>query len=257
MYLNQISNYWDTRAEGYSISIHKQLAGQECQKFAEILRTAAPAGKPLNCLDLGCGPGFFSILLAQEGHQVTAVDCSEGMLEKARANFREVGVVVDTLKGDVQALPFADHSFDYIVSRNLVWNLERPAAAYAEWMRILRPGGKILVVDGNHYLHYYDEVYKAFHDASPSKHDCYGVDPTPINNIARGLPLSKERRPDWDVQTLLSLGMKELHVCVEHRSYTDPKTGIQHSVITDFVIWAEKPASSRGLLETDELKSMS
>ena len=191
MYLNQIAQYWDTRAEGYSITVHKQLSSNECEQFAALLKSSAPPGKTLKCLDLGCGPGFFSILLAREGHQVTAVDYSEGMLEKARANFRKAAVTVDTVRGDVQALPFDDNSFDYIVSRNLVWNLEHPAEAYAEWMRVLKPGGRLLVVDGNHYLHYYDPLYQVLKEATTKTHDCYGVDPTPINNIARDLPLSK------------------------------------------------------------------
>ena len=252
MYLNQISHYWDTRAEGYSNAIHEQLTGSEGVMFAEILRASAPAGKVLNCLDLGCGPGFFSILLAREGHEVTSVDYSEGMLETARTNFREAGVTVSTSRGDVQALPFADNSFDYIVSRNLVWNLEHPAKAYAEWMRILKPGGRILVVDANHYLYYYDNAYEALREATASTHNCYGVDPTPINNIARDLPLSKEHRPAWDVKTLLSIGMKHLDVSVNHRSYTDPKTGEEHAVISDFIVCAEKPSDGPRLSEKAE-----
>lgn len=241
MYLHQIARYWDTRAEGYSINIRKELAGNERDMFAKILKSSAPPGKALKCLDLGCGPGFFSILLAREGHDVTAVDYSERMLEKAKENFAEAGVAVNTVRGDVQALPFDDDSFDYLVSRNLVWNLEHPAEAYAEWVRVLKPGGRILVVDANHYLHYYDTAYQVLRETAVRAHHCHGVDPTPINNIARDLPLSKEHRPMWDVKTLLSLGMKHLHVSVSHRSGTDPETGKERTLITDFVVCAEKP----------------
>ena len=81
-------------------------------RISKKLRNSAPEEKALSCLDAGCGPGFFSILLAQEGHTVTAVDYSEEMLRRARDNFLEIGVEVSTLRGDVQSLPFQDESFD-------------------------------------------------------------------------------------------------------------------------------------------------
>ncbi|MEG1165841.1 MAG: class I SAM-dependent methyltransferase, partial [Oscillospiraceae bacterium] len=120
MYLKQIGTYWDTRAEGYSITIHEQFENGEDNFFRNMLRSCAPSGECLDCLDVGCGPGFFSILLSQLGHDVTAFDYSEGMLSQAKENFAEMDVEVKTAQGDAQNLPFRDNSFDYIVSRNLV-----------------------------------------------------------------------------------------------------------------------------------------
>lgn len=65
---------------------------------------------------------------------------------------------------DAQHLQFADESFDAIVSRNVLWNLEDPAMAYREMYRVLRPGGTILVEDGNMYLYLYDEAYEKLHN---------------------------------------------------------------------------------------------
>jgi len=98
MYLDQIAHYWDRRAHGYAKTIQEQLSGQERDFFQRLLRNQAPAGKSLRCLDIGCGPGFFSILLAQAGHQVTAMDYSQGMLEHAKQHFHEAGVAVATLQ---------------------------------------------------------------------------------------------------------------------------------------------------------------
>ena len=254
MYLNQISKYWDTRAEGYSQTIHQQLAGSDHQTYAHILEEFAPTGEGLSCLDLGCGPGFFSILLARNGHRVTAFDYSEGMLDIARKNFAETGVDVETRQGDAQNLPFADGSFDYIVSRNLVWNLEQPERAYSEWTRVLRPGGKLLIVDANHYLYYYDADYEAIREVTSGTHECYGIDPTPINEIARDLPLSKIHRPEWDMKVLLAMGMSNFDISVSHRGVVDQKTGNTHEIVTDFVLCAKKPSDKTDLTD-EELQS--
>ena len=246
MYLKQIGTYWDTRAEGYSFSIRSQLCSEVGDYFRKILKDSAPKGNGLSCLDIGCGPGFFSILLAQEGHLVTAVDYSENMLCQAARNFSEMGVEVSTKQGDAQNLPFPDGSFDYIVSRNLVWNLEQPEHAYREWLRLLKPGGHLLVADGNHYLHYYDDDYLCAKENTSQQHNCYGVDPTPINKIAHTLPLSQMHRPAWDMDKLLQMGIDQINTRVSRTAYTDPDSGENKSLIADFVICARKPVYSVG-----------
>lgn len=244
MYLNQIAHYWDTRATGYSNTIHDRLASGERDYYLGMLRSCAPEGEKLRCLDAGCGPGFFSILLAREGHSVTAVDYSEGMLAQARGNFKEMGVNVEAVQGDVQKLPFENGSFDYIVSRDLVWNLEQPELAYREWMRLLKPGGVLFVFDGNHYLYYFDKTYSKAREAGVNiePHNCYGVDSSPINEIARELPLSRVRRPQWDMETLSSLGMAEISVREESREFTDSESGETETIVFSFAVSARKPA---------------
>ena len=256
MLLDQIGSYWDTRAAGYSATIHEQLQNGEALYFRELLREGAPRSGTLDCLDIGCGPGFFSILLANEGHRVTAVDYSEGMLAQAKANFVETGVSVTLMRGDAQTLPFSDGSFDYIVSRNLVWDLEHPEKAYVEWLRLLKPGGRLFIADGNHYLYYYDDAYQEAEKQYRGlhHHDCQGVDPTPINEIARALPLSKEYRPAWDVAKLLELGLERADVRVSRKGFR--ANGEDKSVISDFVIFAEKPAPVPVLSDAEQQRAI-
>lgn len=258
MYLKQIASYWDTRAEGYSQTIHEQLKGNEYSFFADLLQSCAPAGESLSCLDIGCGPGFFSILLAQMGHNVTAFDYSEGMLARAQENFLEMGVEVDTQQGDAQNLPFDDNSFDYIVSRNLVWNLEQPEQAYSEWLRVLKPGGRLFVADANHYLYYFDNDYmhsKMLREENTTKHT-HGVDPTQINEIAYNLPMSKVLRPKWDIDKLLEMGMVQVAVEVKHNHVTVPETGESKAIITDFYLSAEKPSQKAKLFPAEERRKI-
>ena len=92
MLLDKIGSYWDTRAAGYSATIQKQLENGEAAVFRALLREGAPRGETLKCLDIGCGPGFFSILLAKAGCRVVGVDGSAGMLRHASQNAAGQGV---------------------------------------------------------------------------------------------------------------------------------------------------------------------
>ena len=250
MLLNQIGEYWNDRAEGYSKTIHEQMANDTIRNYELLIRRIQPRGEGLNCLDIGCGPGFFSILLSKMGHQVTSFDYAGEMLEKTRANMLEAGFEPHTVQGDAQDLPFEDDTFDMIVTRDCMWCLEHPDKAYAEWLRVLKPGGRLLNSDGNYYLYHCDESYKkerALREARARKegtrvtHDTYGVDPSRIDNIAKELPLSRIRRPEWDCEEMGKLGFVNIRLQTSHHVFTDPDTK-ESCLHTDrFEIWGEKP----------------
>jgi malonyl-CoA O-methyltransferase len=94
----------------------------------------------LSVLDLGCGTGRHAVRLAGAGAVVTGVDFSEGMLEEAR---RKPGAgAVHFLKHDLhQPLPFADGTFDRVVSGLVLEHLQDLTPFFAESRRVLRPGG--------------------------------------------------------------------------------------------------------------------
>ena len=245
MMLDRIAAYWDTRAEGYSESIHAELAGGGADEYRSLLRQALPEGRKRTALDMGCGPGLFTLLLNEMGVCVTSADYSPGMLERTEQNCAEAGYSANTVRTDAQALPFADASFDFVCSRNLVWNLEAPERAYSEWMRVLRPGGRLLVCDGNHYLHYYHEDYRreraqALAQGRAAEHSTGGVDPAPINEIARELPLSRELRPEWDERTLSALGLRRINVRRFERIFKDDESGEEKKLTHRFALWGEK-----------------
>lgn len=220
-YLEDIKDYWTLRAEGYSCSILEDLEKGKVERHLSVIKKYTGDGKPLDVLDIGTGPGFFPILMGREGHNVTAVDYTEAMLEMARSNSEKFGVNGTFLRMDAQDLDFPDESFDLILSRNLIWDLERPRKAYEEWLRVLRPGGRMIILDGNFYLHLHDKDYAEIEskkDGTRSHTNLMGVDTNIIKEIARNLPLSKERRPQWDVNTLIGLGAKAIHTELTHGS---------------------------------------
>lgn len=169
---------------------------------------------------------------------MTAFDYSDGMLNQAKQNAASAGVTAEFVQGDAQKLPFEDETFDMIVTRNLTWNLEHPEKAYREWLRVLKKGGCILNYDGNYYLHYYDEEYRQEYEIRQIHHGdehkyIENVDVNIINNVARDLPLSREKRPQWDINLLLEMGVKGLETEVDRSRFED-EHGKDHQVIDSF-----------------------
>ena len=103
--------------------------------------------KPLKILDIGCGAGFFSILLAAKGYDVTGIDLTESMIEEAVSLAAEEKSNARFQVMDAEKLAFPDETFDVIVSRNVTWNLPHPEKAYVEWLRVLKTGGLLLNYD--------------------------------------------------------------------------------------------------------------
>ncbi|HBN56586.1 MAG TPA: SAM-dependent methyltransferase [Lachnospiraceae bacterium] len=209
MILSQIEKYWSGRAEGYSeVNRHEFATGQDQVWFREI-RKHLPKEKNLKILDVGTGPGFFAILLAGQGYDVTAVDYTSAMLAKAKQN---AGVLADRIhfyQMDAQRLEFPDGMFDVVISRNLTWNLEEPDRAYAEWMRVLKDGGKLLNFDANWYHHLFDKEKRRKYEEDRMQvearqmedhYTCTDIDA--MEKIARQVPMSRTMRPEWDLQVL-------------------------------------------------------
>ena len=102
---------------------------------------------PARVLDVACGAGHTALALAAAGLSTTAVDLTEEMLAQGRALARERGVAVVFDRGDVEALPYPDGSFDLVVSRLAAHHFPDPARAVREIARVLGPDGRFLLVD--------------------------------------------------------------------------------------------------------------
>lgn len=105
-------------------------------KFAQL-----PPGAAV--LDVGCGTGVVSLVAARHGARVTGVDLTPALIERAQENSAIAGLAVDWQVGDAEQLPFADSSFDAVLSQFGHLFAPRPALAVAEMLRVLKPGGRI------------------------------------------------------------------------------------------------------------------
>jgi ubiquinone/menaquinone biosynthesis C-methylase UbiE len=147
---DEIRDYWSDRAATFDHDPgHKIADGAERAAWAALFRRHLGAAEGRKLLDLASGTGEISLLCQELGFQVTGVDWSEPMLERARAKVSSAGAAIQFLQADAERTMLPDASQDVIVTRHLVWTLVDPEAAFAEWLRLLAPGGKLLVVDGD------------------------------------------------------------------------------------------------------------
>ena len=126
------------------------LFGTLFRGIAADVARIAPAGAAV--LEVGCGPGHLSSRLADQGLNVTGLDLDPAMVERARANAEpaassRVGPGPTFVVGDAAGLPFADASFDLVVSTFSMHHWSDRAAGLSEIARVLRPGGRVVIWD--------------------------------------------------------------------------------------------------------------
>ncbi|MEV4242474.1 class I SAM-dependent methyltransferase [Streptosporangium canum] len=144
-----ISSFWDAAAASFDEEADHGLRDPRVRAaWAERLRSWMPHS-PSDVLDLGCGTGSLSLLLAELGHRPVGVDLSPLMVEQARRKLTAAGFDVAMMAGDASDPPAeAGTSFDVILSRHLLWTLPDPEDALRRWAGLLRPGGRLVLVEG-------------------------------------------------------------------------------------------------------------
>ena len=121
------------------------VPGRSWKSIAEALLLLLP---PMVIADLGAGEGAFSLLLAQRAQQVIAVDNSDKMVELGSALARKQGVpALEYRKGDLEAVPIGDGSVDLALFSQSLHHALHPERAIAEAWRILKPGGRVAILD--------------------------------------------------------------------------------------------------------------
>ena len=145
----QVAAHWGRRAPGFDAGFgHSIRTAAERGAWDRILDLALEGRGPLEALDAGCGTGFLSFELVARGHRVTGVDFAQAMLAEARRKAAQQNFPDRFEEADAERLPFPSASFDLAISRHVLWTLPHPEAAIDEWIRVLRPGGRLVVIDG-------------------------------------------------------------------------------------------------------------
>ncbi|MFI6661255.1 class I SAM-dependent methyltransferase [Streptomyces sp. NPDC050523] len=137
---------WDAQAASFDDEPDHGLRDPEVRRaWAGRLASWLPA-RASDVLDLGCGTGSLSLLAAEQGHRVTGVDASPAMVGRARAKLAGRDAVF--LTGDAAAPPVGEQRFDVVLVRHVLWALPDPGRALRHWRGLLRPGGRLVLVEG-------------------------------------------------------------------------------------------------------------
>ena len=116
-------------------------------------RFAEHAPEDSRVLELAPGPGYLAIELSKLGnYAITGLDISKTFVEIAEKNAKEAGVEIDFRHGDAACMPFDETTFDSIICTSAFKNFKEPVSALREMHRVLKPGGKALIVDLRHDL---------------------------------------------------------------------------------------------------------
>ena len=216
--------YWMNRAGGYSKVNREELDGIQRRNWSLLLDHEIKTHfgtyqtrDEIRILDTGAGPGFFSIILTELGYRLTAADFAGAMLEEARTNAGSLAASIDFRVENAMDLSFEDGSFDVVISRNLTWNLPEPENAYAEWLRVLKPNGLLLVFDANWYAYLRDMDMKTAYDQDRENvrqrgYSDYNIGENfdVMERIADHMPLTGMKRPSWDRDILKKLGAHDI-----------------------------------------------
>lgn len=146
--LQQSGQFWNIQAPNFDQEPDHGLRDPLVRAaWARLLADHLPS-PPQDILDIGCGTGSLGLLLAGQGHAVTGIDLSPAMLALAREKAAAIGLAVDFQEMDAALPLFPTRRFDALLCRHLLWALPEPAQVLQRWAGLLRPRGRLLLIEG-------------------------------------------------------------------------------------------------------------
>lgn len=183
---DKILEYWDFRSSEYHTEYAKYM-DEEMSIWKSIFSEILLADKKIRAVEVGTGPGILAISLAAMGHDVTGVDLSENMLERAAANAKEKGVNILLVQGDAEEVPLKDGEYDFIFSKYLLWTLPQPDKFLDECYRLLKDGGLMMIIDG---------LWFQNPDGTEKKNSRHDLFDELYADVKPNLPLAKDNTPE-------------------------------------------------------------
>jgi len=139
----------DRGIEGLTAKWYASNTGEMMKEYVDLAQRIAPQLEPNSrVLEVAPGPGYFAIELAKRGnYAITGLDISHTMVKIAAKKAAEAGVAINFQQGTASNLPFPAGSFDFLLCRAAFKNFAKPAEALQEMCRVLRPGGRGVIID--------------------------------------------------------------------------------------------------------------
>jgi ubiquinone/menaquinone biosynthesis C-methylase UbiE len=141
------ARYHDVAAADYDRKWGISYGAQgRAQVLGKLRRALGDDGERFErALEIGAGTGYFTLNLLRAGvaESAVATDISQGMLDELSASARRLGLEVGTARCEAERLPFPDDSFDLVLGHAVLHHLPDLDAAFREFRRVLRPGGRL------------------------------------------------------------------------------------------------------------------
>lgn len=132
------------------------------QRYKQYVRELLNLHPGLHVLDAGTGTGEDAQEIAKlvtPGGQVVGLDMSQIMIDEAKRRVQDSSLPLRFVQGDIQHLPFENDTFDRCYADRIFIHLPDPHLAFAELVRVTKPGGKILIAEGDHETQVLDSSY--------------------------------------------------------------------------------------------------
>lgn len=146
--INAMRHYWDNAAATFDQEPDHGLRDPAVRAAWTALLVQWLPTPPATILDIGCGTGSISGVLAALGHVVTGIDLAPAMIAQAQAKAQAAGQQITFHVMEASNPQFAPQHFDAIVCRHLLWALPEPAVVLQRWIDLLTPGGRIVLIEG-------------------------------------------------------------------------------------------------------------
>ena len=146
--LQDSRQYWDQAASSFDDEPDHGLRNPVIrQTWTQFLRESLPYTNAA-ILDIGCGTGSLSMVLAELGHQITGIDVSPSMIARARTKAATQGFQAVFHVMDAASPQLSPRLFDVIVCRHLLWTLPEPKEVLLRWAELLKPNRRLILIEG-------------------------------------------------------------------------------------------------------------
>ncbi|MCM0619844.1 class I SAM-dependent methyltransferase [Nocardioides bruguierae] len=145
--LGDTADLWDAEADAFDEPADHGLRDPTVRAAWRDLLLGLLPPPPGRVADLGCGTATLTDLLAQAGFDVDGVDVSPRMVALAQAKTAQHRGVTIT-RGDAARPPLTDGTYDVVLCRHVLWALPEPVEVLRRWGGLLRPGGRLVLVEG-------------------------------------------------------------------------------------------------------------
>jgi len=146
--LNEARQYWDSEADAFDHEPDHGLSDPVVYDAWRKLLTELLPPTPASILDVGCGTGTLSLVMAALGYDVTGIDLSPAMIARAKRKAETAGCLISFGIMDASSPDLAQRHFAAVLCRHLLWSFANPDLVLRRWSTLLSPGGRLILIEG-------------------------------------------------------------------------------------------------------------